>query len=58
MLLIETRNWYETKVGTFKGAVNPGIDKFMEFFLNGLKAASNKRGKMSGQSTSLFLGEH
>ncbi len=30
-LLIDTRNWYETKVGTFKGAVNPGIDQFTEF---------------------------
>lgn len=30
-LLIDTRNWYETKIGTFKGAVNPGIDKFTEF---------------------------
>ncbi len=30
-LLIDTRNWYETKVGTFKGAINPGIDKFTEF---------------------------
>lgn len=30
-LLIDTRNWYETKIGTFKGAVNPGIDQFTEF---------------------------
>jgi UPF0176 protein len=30
-LLIDTRNWYETKIGTFKGAVNPGINKFTEF---------------------------
>lgn len=30
-LLIDTRNWYETQIGTFKGAVNPGIDKFTEF---------------------------
>jgi UPF0176 protein len=30
-LLVDTRNWYETKIGTFKGAVNPGIDKFTEF---------------------------
>lgn len=30
-LLIDTRNWYETKVGTFKGAINPGIDQFTEF---------------------------
>ncbi|RYZ75434.1 MAG: hypothetical protein EOP06_32390, partial [Proteobacteria bacterium] len=31
ILLIDTRNWYETKIGTFKGAVNPLIDKFTEF---------------------------
>lgn len=31
VLLIDTRNWYETKIGTFKGAINPGIDKFTEF---------------------------
>lgn len=31
ILLIDTRNWYETKVGTFKGAVNPGIEQFNEF---------------------------
>lgn len=31
ILLIDTRNWYETKIGTFKNAVNPGIDKFTEF---------------------------
>ena len=30
-LLIDTRNWYETKIGTFKGAINPGIDQFTEF---------------------------
>ncbi len=30
-LLIDTRNWYETKIGTFKGAINPGIDVFTEF---------------------------
>lgn len=29
--MIDTRNWYETKIGTFKGAVNPGIDVFTEF---------------------------
>lgn len=30
-LLVDTRNWYETKIGTFKGAINPGIDQFTEF---------------------------
>ena len=31
VLLIDTRNWYETKIGTFKGAVNPEIEKFTDF---------------------------
>jgi len=31
VLLVDTRNWYETKIGTFKGAINPRIDKFTEF---------------------------
>lgn len=30
-LIIDTRNWYETQIGTFKRAINPGIDKFTEF---------------------------
>ncbi len=30
-LLVDTRNWYEYKVGSFKGAVNPQIDVFTEF---------------------------
>lgn len=30
-LIIDTRNWYETKIGTFKGAINPNIDVFTEF---------------------------
>lgn len=31
VLVIDTRNWYETKIGTFTNAINPGIDKFTEF---------------------------
>ncbi|RFC62949.1 rhodanese-related sulfurtransferase [Fulvimarina endophytica] len=31
VLLIDTRNRYETKVGTFEGARDPGIDSFTEF---------------------------
>lgn len=31
VLLIDTRNWYEYNIGTFKGAVNPNIDQFTEF---------------------------
>lgn len=30
-LLIDTRNDYEVKIGTFKGAVNPATDSFTEF---------------------------
>ena len=31
VLLIDSRNRYETKLGTFKGAVTPNVDSFMEF---------------------------
>jgi UPF0176 protein len=30
-IIIDTRNWYETKIGTFKGAINPMTNKFTEF---------------------------
>lgn len=30
-VIIDTRNWYEYNIGTFKGALNPNIDKFTEF---------------------------
>ncbi len=30
-VLIDTRNWYETKIGTFKNAVNPMTEQFTEF---------------------------
>ena len=30
-VLIDTRNWYEFKIGTFKGALNPNTEKFSEF---------------------------
>ncbi len=30
-VMIDTRNWYEYKIGTFKGALNPNIDKFTDF---------------------------
>lgn len=30
-VLIDTRNWYETKIGTFKGAINPKTNYFTEF---------------------------
>jgi UPF0176 protein len=31
VLVLDTRNGYETKVGTFEGAVDPQIDSFTEF---------------------------
>lgn len=44
-LLIDTRNWYETQMGTFKGAVNPRIDKFTEFpeFVEQQKIGKDKK---------------
>lgn len=30
-VMIDTRNWYEYKIGTFKGAMNPNIEKFTDF---------------------------
>lgn len=30
-VLVDTRNWYETKIGTFKGAQDPKTDQFSEF---------------------------
>jgi len=30
-VLIDTRNWYEYKIGSFKGALNPNIEKFTDF---------------------------
>jgi UPF0176 protein len=30
-VLIDTRNWYETKIGTFQGAIDPNMDQFSEF---------------------------
>lgn len=30
-VIIDTRNWYEYKIGTFKGALNPNTEKFTEF---------------------------
>lgn len=31
VVIIDTRNWYEYKLGTFKGALNPNIEKFTDF---------------------------
>lgn len=30
-VIIDTRNWYEYEIGTFKGAINPNIEKFTDF---------------------------
>ncbi len=30
-VIIDTRNWYEYKIGTFNGALNPDIEKFTDF---------------------------
>jgi UPF0176 protein len=44
-VIIDTRNWYETKIGTFKGAINPLTDKFTEFpeFMDSQKIAKDKK---------------
>lgn len=31
VVCIDTRNWYEYQIGTFKGALNPNIEKFTDF---------------------------
>jgi UPF0176 protein len=31
IVVVDTRNWYEFNIGTFKGALNPNIDKFTDF---------------------------
>jgi UPF0176 protein len=31
VLVLDTRNWYETKVGKFKQAIDPDIEEFHEF---------------------------
>lgn len=30
-VIIDTRNWYEYQIGSFKGALNPDIEKFTDF---------------------------
>ncbi|MEI7973074.1 MAG: rhodanese-like domain-containing protein [Bdellovibrio sp.] len=30
-LVVDTRNWYEYEIGTFRGALNPNIEQFTEF---------------------------
>lgn len=31
-VMVDTRNWYEYEMGTFKGAINPQTEKFTDFF--------------------------
>lgn len=31
-VMLDTRNWYEYEMGTFKGALNPQTNKFTDFF--------------------------
>ncbi len=31
VLIIDTRNWYETKIGKFNNAIDPNLDEFNEF---------------------------
>lgn len=45
-VMIDTRNWYETKIGTFKGALDPKIDQFTEFPEYVEKTVSDKNKKM------------
>lgn len=30
-VVLDTRNWYETRIGTFKGAIDPKLNEFHEF---------------------------
>jgi UPF0176 protein len=30
-VVLDTRNWYETRIGTFKGAIDPKTEEFSEF---------------------------
>ncbi|MEK6773989.1 MAG: rhodanese-like domain-containing protein [Bdellovibrionota bacterium] len=43
--IIDTRNWYEYNIGTFKGALNPNIDKFTDFpkYLEEQKISKDKK---------------
>ncbi len=44
-LIIDTRNWYEYKIGTFNNAVNPNTDKFTDFpqFMDSKIADKNQK---------------
>jgi UPF0176 protein len=45
-IILDTRNDYEVEIGTFKGAINPNIEKFSDlpkFIENNREAFANKR---------------
>jgi UPF0176 protein len=44
-VMIDTRNWYEYKIGTFRGALNPDIEKFTDFpaFIEGQGISKDKK---------------
>lgn len=44
-VVIDTRNWYEYNIGSFKGALNPDIDKFTDFpkYLEEKKISKEKK---------------
>jgi UPF0176 protein len=44
-IIIDTRNWYEYKIGTFKGALNPNTEKFTEFpqYMDSLKIEKDQK---------------
>jgi len=66
VLVIDTRNRYEVKAGTFQGAVNPEIDSFREFPAWAAEHLPDSRGRRIAmfctggirceKSTSLLLG--
>lgn len=45
VVLIDTRNWYETQIGTFKNSLVPDIDQFTEFpqYLESQKINKDKK---------------
>ena len=44
-LIIDTRNWYEYKIGTFEGALNPNTEKFTDFpkYMDSLKIEKKQK---------------
>lgn len=44
-VLIDTRNWYEYEIGTFRGALNPNIGEFTSFpdYVESLKIPKEKK---------------